>query len=300
MDSTLPIGSAAAILAAFIWAVASGTYSRAALSHPPFVVNATRTLVCVMVLSAISAIRPGGFSGFSSVTASHFNWMILAAFSSYSFGDALFLKASHHIGISNALTIGSSYPVISAIVGVLWFREQMSLALGFGIVLVVLGMGCVLRSPRSSVPEGEREGLSAKGLCYAAGATCCWAFLTVATQRAAFQIDGVVATILKASIGFFLCILVGFIMERSVRYPLLPRVEFRSIFPICAIEMGIGSLCYTYAFQFAPLAVAATLCSIHPIFSLIIAVRAGQERLSLRKIIGMILVVSGIGSVVSS
>ncbi len=298
------IGSASAILAAFIWAVASGTYSRAALSHPPFVVNATRTLVCVMVLSAINTIRPDGFSGFSAVTASHLNWMVLAAFSSYSFGDALFLKASHHIGISNALTIGSSYPVISAIVGVLWFREKMSLALGCGVVLVVLGMGCVLRSPRSSTSraksEAQTEVLSAKGLCYAVGATCCWAFLTVATQRAAFQIDGVVATILKASIGFFLCVIVGFLMERSIRYPLLPRVEFWSIFPICAIEMGIGSLCYTYAFQFAPLAVAATLCSIHPIFSLVIAVRAGQERLSLRKIIGMILVISGIGSVVSS
>lgn len=293
-------GAASAVMAAFVWAVASTAYSRTALNNPPFVVNASRILVGVVILSAVCTVRPGGWHGVSAIEPRHLWWMIVAAFASSGFGDALFLKATHRVGVSTALSIGSCYPVLSAMVGVVWFDQPLNIVLALGIGAVICGIGIVIRTSRSGACGVTASPLSGAGIAYALGATACWAVLTVATQQAALLLDPVIATLTKTAIGFLVCIPIGFVMERAIRYPFLKRAEFTALLPILVFEMGVGAFCYTYAYQHAPLAVAATLASTHPLFSLVLAVRAKRERVSWVKFFGISVVILGVGLVVGA
>lgn len=292
-------GAAAAVVAAFVWAVASTAYSRAAIENPPFVVNATRIVVGTVILSVVCTVRPDGWGAVTSIEAHHIWWMVVAALASFGFGDVLFLKAAHRIGVTTALSIGSCYPVLSTAVGILWFKQPLSISLACGIGAVMLGICVVLRTSHSGGRETMPSNPSIAGIAYAVGATACWAVLTVATQQAALLLEPVVATLVKTALGLVVCIPIGYLMERSIRYPFLRGNDLRSLLPILGFEMGVGAFCYTYAYQHAPLAVAATLASTHPLFALLLAVRAKRERLSWAKLLGISVVILGISLVVS-
>jgi drug/metabolite transporter (DMT)-like permease len=73
-----------------------------------------------------------------------------------------------------------------------------------------------------------------------------------------------------------------------------PWRELKPYLPVLAVESFGGSLLYLVAFSRAPIVVAATLTSLAPVLAVPAAWALGLERFSVRRTLGVALVVLGL------
>src|SRR5205085_7149708 len=94
-------------------------------------------------------------------------------------GDSLNIRAMHAIGVARAMPISSTYPLVTAVLAVLFLGEPMTLRLALGILVVVGGVALVA-FPRGvrpvARPAEDVQPTSARvGIAMSLVAAVCWA-----------------------------------------------------------------------------------------------------------------------------
>jgi drug/metabolite transporter, DME family len=296
-------GITSAIIAAFIWGAASRSYSSLSQTYAPYLVNSTRTIVaCIIFMAAFWLFNDSSGSIFNAPSHTWI-WFLIAAFASFGFGDVLFLLSTRKISVSAALTIGAVCPLVSSIASWCMERSMPSILEAVGVATVCAGVVTVIMSDnvtRSNRPDQtDSDTSNYSGYLLAVGTMLCWALLSVAMVKGSEGLPTIQANFLRVFVATFVCIGVGFAMEREVRVPILPAPALKSALWVCLFEMGLGGYTFTYAFQHAPLPVAATLTSTHPLFACAIGLYLGTERFSRKKLLGIVVVLIGIGMVIN-
>jgi len=225
---------------------------------------------------------------------------------SYAFGDSLFLMATKYMGAPGALAIASIYPMWSALGGVVFKGEVLTVAHVTGISIIIAGTVAVILAGSHKrevagadfqVQDAARKRRWAMrqwiGPALAVGCSLCWALNSVAVSRLGASLNSSYVNLLRFVMGAFLCPLVGIAMHGPKSFKMIPKKEFVPASPAFLVECTLGPLFYVYGLSHSSLAVGAALTSLAPVISVPLALMLGREHFSLVKTIGVVAVILG-------
>jgi drug/metabolite transporter (DMT)-like permease len=231
-----------------------------------------------------------GLSAFSGFDLSHCGWLALSIFASYGLGDSIFLWATLSLGVPAALAISSSYPIWTALIGLIFRHEALTPLQTVGLLVTVGGVIVVILSePR----EGKRAQATKRGLVLAFISSLFWAINGCSVSQGGEGINPAAANAFRMATGMAMVFVVSRISGARGRV-LLPMRELRRNWWLFLVEAFLGSLVFVYGLSHSRLAVGATLASLAPVLSVPVAWAAGIERFSFKRTAGICLVVSGL------
>ena len=299
-DVMSTVGPIAAFMSSVTWSFAVSKYAQLTQVAPATAVNASRAVVGLAICLPFCLLYYGGLTHFmsalSDIQLSHIGWFSVAMFSGLAFGDVLFLWATRHIGIPTSLAIASIYPVWSALAGLGFLGQSISLHKIAGLIITVGGtMTVILADRRNHQLRTERPSgvLYAKGVGLAIATSLFWAMNAFATTKASLGLDFSLCILLRLSIGLGLCPIVSMALG-NYRPLFLPWQYLRPVFYVFITEGFFGIALYLIGLKFSPLAVAATLSSLAPVLSVLFARLINNEAISYTKLVGIITVVTGL------
>lgn len=295
------VGPAAAFSAAVIWSVAATIYSRVSERAHATTVNATRALIGIVLngLFAICYFGPGEFlADFGAVQSSTVLWYSVSMVAGLAFGDVLFFKSCTMLGVPSAMVIGSTYPLWAAIAGFLFLGQALTARNVFGLLLAVFGVGTVILADRSRFAAGGSGDTAVrtqyiKGLGFGLVTSLLWALNTFATTKGSIGLSVSAGITLRLAIGFVFCQIAGAIATGKPA-GLVPWSVFRPVYWVFAIEGFLGTTSFLVGMKYSSLAVGATLTSISPVLAALIARFYYGQPISMQKLAGIVVVVTGI------
>ncbi len=291
--------SAAAIMfsfgTAFCWAIAPLIYRRSMTGISLYDLNAVRSI---------------GFTGGMIVLALVFNPDILfrmppltviagsaaIALLANLVGDFLYMASIEAMGVSFAVAVTSTFPLITIATSAIWLKEQMTLALISGAVTIVLGlnfirMGYSKREIGPNLRKGFILALTTAFLWGISDTMIRWVILETGVDSLTFNLWRSLA---------FLPLAWGTWIFRSVKYPapksLLETVGLRrgaELVFVGMLSLAIAGTFVNLALKIAPASLVIPLTATSPLLSTLLAVVFFSERVSRGQWLGVFLIVVG-------
>lgn len=306
------LGALAALSSSLSWSVASTVFARAARRHGPLQVGLARTLLAApLFLLAVAVALP--LSSLRAFDGARVGWTLLSSLCSFALADLCFFIAARRLGTSRALALASIFPLWTALAGALWFGERLLPWRGVGMLLCVAGVVSLILlrhdeptpSSQSSSPAVSRAAMWS-GVMLALLTSLMWALNGIALRKAGEGASILLVNALRNVLALAILAVATVAVRRKVRSRVhhrepvvpptarLPKDALRLLWPAILLDGLYGAMAFVYAFAHAPLAVAATLSSLAPLFSVPVALYAGDERFSLPRSLAIAATVGGI------
>jgi drug/metabolite transporter (DMT)-like permease len=303
-------GEIAALTAAALWSVSSLIYSWIGQQISALLLNILKgSAAIVMLLVAIVLTQ----TSIGETSVGIILPLIVSGAIGIGLGDTAFFKVLKALGARQALLLETLAPPLTALLGLIFLHEQLSLQAWLGILITIAGVGWVLSERTAQVSAGEfslqrlREGLG-------------WAVIAELSQaggillsRSVFlqvDISPLWSSWIRISAGTLTALVIfgGQVqnfqprrnaqMARKKPLPSLPKVITpRLIGGICLASFGgtvLGIWLQQTAIKYTLAGIAQTLSATSPLFSIPLAVLCG-EAVSLRSVLGAIVSIVGIG-----
>jgi drug/metabolite transporter (DMT)-like permease len=274
-------------------------------------------LATALIMAAVqTGSLSGAWSAFDVLEARHIGWFGLSMVASYGLGDSIFLMSSRAIGIPAALTIASTYPLLTAGWGAFVHHEWLTVSQVIGLLFTVCGVSVVILStpktnPTSNQTAGDVSGdvsddssndessaqsqrvSRSTGIFFAFLASVCWATNSYCVMRGGQDISAPVANTVRMGAAIILCIIFGKLLFPKSKM-LMPAREFRRWLWIFVLEAFGGSYFFMYGLSHSSLAIGSALASLAPVISVPVALALGLEKFSWKRTAGVITVVLGL------
>lgn len=284
------IGEIAALGAAFVWALSSTIWQRVGQQIPAVVLNLLKGAIALVMLFATIIILG------KSLPAVNPNILIMLLISGalgIGIGDTAFFIVLKYLGARRALLLETLSPPLTALFGLIFLQEKLSLIACTGILLTICGVAWVIaeRTAETTLPSKhlwQGLGISLLGqTAHAAGAVL---------SRAAFaqiDIDPLWTAALRLSGG--MAVMLYFLNPTNLgTFQQLKAPKILGAIILAAfLGTYLGIFLQQTSLKYAPAAIAQALSSTSPLFILPLAVLAG-EKVSLRAVVGVVCAIGGI------
>jgi DME family drug/metabolite transporter len=294
------VGALAGLGAAVLWAITNLILRDQVHKLGGATTQAWRTAVSTLIFIPIFLLarHPRDLLG---IPADIIGLLLLSVLMSMVIGDILQFTAIRRIGLSLAMPIASSSPLLTLLVAAATLGEPITPQAVGGSALVIVGV-IMVALPRRALDEAERaqrRALTANhwlGVSLALAAAICSAAANTLTRAAIVDIDILSANLLRLPFSAILCAAIGTAQRRELPW----RVERGSLIPLCLAGLtGLGSgLCYLNAIKLVGASTTATLNASAPIFGLFGAVFFLGERPTTRNVVGTLIAFAGVALVV--
>lgn len=290
------LGPLSAFMASVTWAIGSPVYSRVAKTQSPATINATRALLTLPFFLLLILVMSGfSLEPFYTLNWANTSWLALGIFCTYAVGDALFMVASHSIGVSSALALTAIFPLWAALFGYFFLGQELGLVKNISLIVIILGVVLVIISGKKLAAPTHSV---TKGVLMALTTSIMWAANSLATAKGTIGIDSFVICLVRMSFGFIFCTLSGAVLRRSFVKPVLSWKVLKPVLPLFLFESVGGAIFFVYGFKHAPVAVAAVLTSLAPVIAMPIALWHKTDHITPSKALGIVLVVLGVAVLV--
>lgn len=286
-------GEAAALGAAFLWAISSVVYSRLGQRIPPLELNSIKGTIAIALI-VLTLFLHGDFLPAISPVA--FCLLLLSGAIGIGLGDTAFFEALNCLGARRALLMETLAPPMTAILALIFLQERLSVGAWCGILLTILGVAWVVTE---RVPDfNTRPPHLLRGIgfgCIAAVALATGAVFSRAIL-ATTSISPLWAALLRLIAGVL--VLLPWLWLRR-RQSLSQLKSLGSVPVIGAIFLAafagtyLGIWLQQTAIKFTAAGIALTLTNTSPLFVLPIAIWMG-EKVSFRSILGVAIAIAGI------
>jgi DME family drug/metabolite transporter len=284
------VGELAAISCAVLWAVSTVLMRSQTGRVPVLALNAIRALwASVVFLSVLAAV--GRLGDLLTVPSAALIGLLGSVLIGMALGDTLHIKAMTLIGVSRALPISSTYPILTALLAVIWLDEPVTPRILGGIVLVVGGVYLVAFPRVGSVIE--RVPASGRGITLALIAACCWAVSTATVKPALSLVDPLVANGVRLPAAMLVLQLLSWRSE-GLGSPFRFGRRAGLMLAVAGLISGLSGALWLLGVRDAGAAKAAALSSTAPIFAAPLAALFLGEKLSRQVGLGTLLTVAGI------
>ena len=301
-------GLIAATTAAMFWAVSVVLYRRVGRVMPPVMLNMTKGLIAVVILSVVLAVDWLGFDK----APWQMSWdklavMALSGVIGIGLGDTLFFAGLNRMGARRMLLLFTINPVITVLIAWALMNEPLSWLQLVGIALTCGGVAWVIAERNTQGSDGHVDLL---GVLFGIGAATCQASGYLMSRHILKPPDGTPAHMTPAASAWLRLlagslILLAFLpMDKFLKdpggedhhHPTNPsKSQTRCMF-IVALLLGtvLGIWLMQISAKHADKAgVAATLLSTSPLFVLPIVALLG-ERISRRAVLGAMVTIVGV------
>ena len=293
------MGELAAIGCAVLWAASIIAMRSQTARIPVFALNATRATFAAAVFWILLA-AVGRIADVAAVPLTALAFLTLSVLIGMAAGDSLNIKSMHAIGVSRALPISSSYPLLTAVLAVFFLGEPLSIKVIAGIILVTLGIYLVAIPRIGRVKETlvTPDSMSASkatslGVVAALLASICGAISTILVRPALDIVHPAVANAVRLP---FACLVLWGLSAGMERKTALVGFNRRTLLILAfggVLSAFSGSL-WLYSVLHAGAAKSATLSSTAPIFAVPLSMIFLGERPNRQVIAGTIVSVVGI------
>jgi len=288
------LGVAITSLAAFFWALASIFYRRASIESTNIVlVNLLRIPLALLFLCFIAFLSGNMRSVIVILGDLNFLFVLIVATPIMNVvGDTLYLLAIRNVGVAIGYPLSYMYPVFVAIFASIILGERIYVMLVVGVTLSVLGIWLISGGERENYHECQKQSFLL-GVLAGVGAALSFSLGIILFRIAVFQVDPIVVAILKL---ILLPILAAplFIFGRS---PAKREISMRvSLIAMLGgvFGLGIGDWLFYVGLASISASLAATITTLSPMVSLILAVFLLGEKVDPRRFIGILLIVVGV------
>jgi len=288
-------GEAAAIGCAVCWALSSTILRRATEDMPSILLNALRSLIAT-VLYLVLIVVSGQLAAYAGLTLHDLLFIGINLAFGIVIGDTAYYSAMRLIGVSRALTISSTYPLLAALLAGVVLDERFTYRTWLGFLLCIVG---VIMVARAGVRSGDPAPASRarKGALLALASALMWAMGTVALRIGSLGLE---ATIVNSVRLGGVAIVAGSWSVARGEFRHFGKLGRRQLLPVvmaALIGSFVGATLYLTAVQKAGASKAAVLASTAPLFSVPMTRLAG-EPVNGRLVAAMIVAVAGVMLVV--
>lgn len=285
------LGSAIALVTAFLWAAGVNVYKSQGSEATPLAINALKMWLSLAVMAAL-VVLPFRTTAFS-VPYQSVLFLASSVTIGLVIGDLAFLTAQDRIGVSYAYPIAATFPIATYLISIYVVNEEILVTRVLGILLAVVGVMLISQEHRNRQIDEGLKSLDRLGLALAIFSSICWAGGTVLLQLGVADVDPIDANFVRMVFGSGL--MVPIFLGAVQRGMPKPSKRATKIVLIGAFfGMALGTLLYTYAVKLIGATVAAVLGSVSPLFALPMSIFFLKEKFSHKSILGAILTVTGV------
>ena len=296
-------GLVAATIAAMFWAVSVVLYRRVGRVMPPVMLNMTKGLLAVVLLSGVLLVDWLVFKNLPwSMSWSKLGLMALSGVIGIGIGDTLFFAGLNRMGARRMLLLFTINPVITVLIAWAFMDEPLSIIQIIGIALTCGGVAWVIAERNTKQSDGHVDPL---GIFYGIAAASCQATGYLLSRHILLtgEMTPAASAWLRLLAGSVILIAI-LPMDRLLKdaggqghhHPANPSKRQAGVMFFVALMLGtVGGiwLMQISAKHADKAGVAATLLATSPLFVLPVVAVLG-EHLSRRAILGAAITICGI------
>lgn len=274
---------------------------------PPFTLAFLRVAIAFLSLLPLAWMRRRTLA---SSAAARTPWGVIAAMAltGVALYYGLFNAALVHISSSQGALVQSCIPAVTALVAMLWLGERAGVLRWCGIALSALGVVVVLLGAPAAPPADSllppgaagagRSGSAMLGNLFMFATVVCWGLYTSLVKRVS-QLDSVVVTTGLFGAGGIMLAPFAFLETAALGLPGwglygLDWLDWLGVLYLGAIASGLAFVFYNMALAHLDAGQAGVYTNLIPIVGVATGVVVLHEPLSLRAIVGGVLVLLGI------
>lgn len=289
------IGEITALIAAFCWTITGLSFESAGKKVGSLAVNFI-TLIFGFIFISTYTYFARGYIFPVDATVQNWTFLSLSGIIGFFLGDLFLFRAYVELGTRISLLIMASSPPLTALLGFLFLKEEISPLGILGMLITVIGIAIVILSGDK---KNKRFKLnhSIKGISYAFLGAIGQSLGTIFSKFGMNGYNPFAATqirIIAGFISFFILFLYlnkwGDIKEALKNKKALAIIALGSVFgSFLGVSMQLTSLQYTSA------GITATITSITPVIIIPFSILIFKEKVTRREVLGALLSVLGVG-----
>ena len=288
-------GEISALLAAFLWAIASLIFDQAGKKINSLELTLWKGFFAIFFLGGTILIQK---EAFSALTSMDLILLVLSSLAGIGMGDTAFFKSMEYLSVGKALLLGTLAPPMTALIAFLFLGENLPLISWLGILVTVAGVAWVITERRGvSLSAGNSENLKAGlffGFLSALGQS-----IGAILSRIVFnhsEIGALQATFIRVFAGMILMLVWMWVIRYKpgtwIKAPGAKRL-WAQVLSATFLGAYLATWLQQASFKFSMVGIAQTLSTTSPLFALPIGAVLG-EKVSLRSILGVLLAIGGI------
>ncbi len=293
-------GAVMALIASFCWTFAPFLFASAVRSMGAYYANLLRLVMASVGLWGIAfiaiAVTPEITRG---INAESVFWMVSSGVTGLVVGDYFYFSALKHLGPRRTLQILTSVPIVSALEGMVFLGERLSLYANLGIMLTVAAILCVNWFDKNEKTTAEPGSFSYLGVVLAVAGAVCHGTAAVLMRKAylsAGELNILTATAVRISSAGCVMLAVSLISGKisGAAKAVSSAKAFGRLAGGTVFGPVLGMLFYMASLKFAPAGIASTMSSLSPV--LIVPISAWWYKTGLNKpaLIAMAVAVVGV------
>lgn len=289
------IGELAALGTAFCWTFSSIFFELSGKRVGSLSVNYIRLITAFILISILTFFTRGTFL---PIDASSNNWIFLSisGFIGFFIGDLFLFQSYLEVGSRISMLIMAGSPPITALLGFLVFREELSLISLVGMAITLIGIAVVILG-RDSKEEKLKVNYSIKGIVYALLGSLGQAVGLIFSKIGMEGYNIFASTQIRIITGFISFTIFIFYLKKwdDVKAAFKDRKAMTGITlgsiagPFLGVSLSLLSLQYTSA------GISSTITAIVPVTIIPISIWVFKEKIKPKEIFGAIVTVIGVG-----
>ena len=288
-------GELAALTTALCWAFGSVLFTIGGSRIGSANVNRGRLVIALVFLSCMHLFLTGSLFPIEA-TPSQWFWLGLSGIVGFIIGDGMLFEAFILIGPRLSMLLMSLVPIISAILGWLFFRETLNMIEIAAIIIAVGGVIWVVSDKRRE-NKGSPEKRLLSGIALGFGGAMGQAIGLLLSKKGLeggfSALSGNIIRVLSAVIILWLITAMG----GKIRSTLSSYRDRKAVLALCGGSLFgpfIGVWLSLISITYAKLGIATTLMSLTPIFLIPITRIVFGEKITFRAVTGTIIAIAGV------
>ncbi|MEM3696267.1 MAG: DMT family transporter [Candidatus Bathyarchaeia archaeon] len=293
------IGELAALGAAITWTFSAVLYREALLKTKPISANIVRlTCTSAILITCLAVIGK-----IEILTALPLNAVFLACISGIiglGFGDTLYMQSLKLIGVARAVPITCIYPLFNLLWAIFLLEETVTSQIVLGAFIIVFGVALLSGEEKEQSSQKVHKENLVKGVISALITALMWSMsitlMDVAvTLPETSSLDNTLAiNIIRTMSIAVLLLATSPITDRKFGFLKMQRKTLAMLISGGIIALGLGWFFLAYSFIHTSEAQAVPISSTTPLFSTLTATILLHEHVTLKNVVGAIMVVTGI------
>lgn len=281
-------GALCAAGSALTWAIIGLLVRTLSASFNSVTLNALRsTLGGVLIVVWVGTA--GGLSALTAMSATAFWLLAVSVLMAVGVGDTAFFESSRDLGLARAMTVSMSYPLMAALLAVVFLGETLTLQIALGSLVTLGGLALTVAARRESAAGDGRLG---PGLGAATLAAAAWAVSVVLLKPSLREVDAIVAQAIRLPLAGAMLWATPWAWR-----PAGPLADRRAaLWRLAALGglTAVSSIMFVQGVKHAGVAVATVLSSTAPIFAIPLGILFLGERPGPTVVIGTAVTIVGI------
>jgi len=287
------LGATFALMAALSWAFAMVLFKQSGDRVPPLALNLFKNTVAIILLLLTLACLGNGFSDLEAYSARDIWILVLSGFLGVTVADTMFFYSLNLIGVGLTSIVDCLYSPLVVILSVLILHEQLTRMQYLGAALILVA---VFITSRHKPPVGKTRGQLIFGIFLGAMCMVTMAFGIVIAKDVWERTPLITSTTIRiVSATATLAIIVLFMPQRRALFSAFkPSIAWKTSIPGSVLGAYLALVFWTGGFKYTNASLAGILNQTSSILAMILATLILKEAFTRRKLVAIILAMSGI------